>query len=106
LVFCRAFSEPRGDCVGNAVYFDNAQSGALVGSNYATATASQSVAHLRLRREGNTYTGYYSDDGANWTVIGQHTNSMASLKVGLYAAQAYQGETTADFEYFTITTLP
>jgi beta-xylosidase len=106
LQFGRAFCEPRGDCVGNGVYFDNMQSGATVQPNYATATASQSVAHLRLRRDGNTYTGYYSEDGANWTVIGQHTNNMTSLRVGLVAAQAYQAETTADFEYFTITTLP
>ena len=68
--------------------------------------ASQSQAYLRLRREGNTYTGYYSEDGTNWTVIGQHTSPLNPLRVGLFAAQAISAETTADFEYFTITTLP
>ena len=29
-----------------------------------------------------------------------------SLRVGLIAAQAYQAETTADFDYFTIEPLP
>jgi len=95
-----------GTCVGNGVYFDNQVAGEGTGSNYGTTTASQSQAYLRLRREGNTYTGYYSEDGTNWTVIGQHTNNLTSLRVGLIAAQATQDEITADFDYFTITTVP
>jgi len=61
---------------------------------------------LRLRREGTTYTGYYSEDGANWTVIGQHTSNLTPFRVGLIAAQANEAETTADFDYFTIVALP
>ena len=106
LLFGRAFCDRPGSCVGNGVYLDNVVSGEGTGSSYGTATASQSQASLRLRREGNTYTGYYSEDGTNWTVIGQHTNNLTSLRVGLIAAQAVQAETTADFDYFTITTLP
>jgi beta-xylosidase len=102
----RAFCAPKETCVGNGVYFDNLMGDGRVGSNFATATASQSQAYLRLRCEGSTYTGYYSEDGTNWTVIGQHTNPLNPLRVGLIAAQAAQAETTADFDYFTITTLP
>lgn len=102
----RAFCAPKESCVGNGVYFDNLMADGRVSSNFATSTASQSQAYLRLRREGSTYTGYYSEDGTNWTVIGQHTNPLNPLRVGLFAAQAREAETTADFEYFTITTLP
>jgi beta-xylosidase len=101
--FGRAFA---GNFVGNGIYLDNIRSGDLVEPNYATATANQSQAYLRLRREGTMYTAYYSEDGANWTVIGQHTNRLTPSRVGLVAAQAYQAETTADFDHFTITTLP
>jgi beta-xylosidase len=101
----RAFCSAPGGCAGNGIYFDRTRHGEF-GENYATATANQSEAHLRLRREGATYTGIYSEDGANWIVIGQHTADLTSLRVGLIAAQAYEAETTADFDYFTIETLP
>ena len=104
--FGRAFCNWPDKCVGNGIYFDNIQYGELGGSNYATVTPNPSQAYLRLRREGATYTGYYSEDGANWTVIGQHTSNLTSFRVGLIAAQAYEAETIADFDYFTIQALP
>ncbi len=106
LQFGRAFCDRPGTCVGNGVYFDNVVSGEGTGSSYGTSTASQSQAYLRLRREGTAYTAFYSEDGANWTVIGQHSNPLNPLRVGLIAAQGVQAEKTADFDYFTITTLP
>jgi beta-xylosidase len=105
LLLGRAFCSAPDACAGNGIYFDRAQHGEF-DENYATATANQSEAYLRLRREGTTYTGIYSEDGANWIVIGQHTADLTSLRVGLIAAQAYAAETTADFDYFTIEMLP
>jgi beta-xylosidase len=102
----RGFCAPKEFCVGNGIYFDNLLAGGRVSSNFATSTASLSQAYLRLRREGDTYTGYYSEDGTNWSVIGQHSSPINPLRVGLFGAQAPSAETTADFEYFTITTLP
>lgn len=102
----RAFCDGPAACVGNGIYFDSAVSGEGSAQNFSTNVASQSTAYLKVRREGGTYTGYYSEDGTNWTVIGQHTNPLNPVRVGLIAAQATQAETTADFEYFTITTLP
>lgn len=104
LAFGRAYCNSPDVCVGNGIYFDSAQFGEY-GENYATATANQAQAYLRLRREGSTYTGYYSEDGTNWTTIGQHTNNLTPLQVGLIAAQAYEAETTADFDYFSIEAL-
>jgi len=103
--FGRAFCSAPGGCAGNGIYFDRAQHGEF-GENYATATTNPSEAYLRLRREGTTYTGIYSEDGANWIVIGEHRADLTPLRVGLIAAQAYAAETTADFDYFTIEMLP
>ena len=106
LQFGRAFCDRPGACVGDGVYFDNQGAGEGFKTNYGRATPSQSLAYLRLRREGNTYTGYYSEDGTNWDVVAQDINNSTSMRVGLIAAQAMQAEITADFEYFTITALP
>ena len=106
LQFGRSFCDRAGTCVGNGVYFDNVVAREGTGSAYAPTRASQSQAYLRLRREGTAYTAYYSEDGTNWTVIGQHDNGLTPSSVGFIAAQAVHVETTADFDYFTITTLP
>jgi beta-xylosidase len=102
----RAYCDAADVCAGNGIYFDSFKSGENTGGNYATPTSNPSTAYLRLRREGMTYTGYYSEDGNNWTTIGQHNNDLTPVQVGLIAAQAYESETTADFEYFTIEVLP
>jgi beta-xylosidase len=102
----RAFCNATDVCVGNGIYFDSIQNEINLGTNYPTTTLNQSQAYLRLRGEGATYTGYYSEDGINWTVIGQHTRNFDSFRIGLIAAQAGEAETTADFDYFTIETLP
>jgi len=106
--FGRAFANcPNSACQGNAIYFDIIEAGAGGKPNYATVVTSPSQAFLRLRREGATYTGYYSEDGTTWIEIGKHESSIISpLYVGLIGSQAYQAETTADFDYFTIEALP
>jgi beta-xylosidase len=70
----RAFCNTPDNCIGNGIYFDNIQYGEFSGSNHGTATAKPAQAYLRLRREGTTYTGYYSENGDSWTVIGQHNS--------------------------------
>ncbi len=91
-------------CMGNALYFDNpTQPGA---PNFVTPISNPSDVYLRIRREGDVYTAYYSDDGSKWIQIGQHTGGLSPINVGLIASQAYEQEKPADFDYFTITTLP
>ena len=105
----RAYSEiPNCEpCIGNGIYFDNSKDDLPTGSNYATKVTSETVAYLRLRREGTTYTGYYSEDGDNWITIGEgHTRNFESPRIGLIAAQANEAETNADFDYFIIEKLP
>ncbi len=107
--FGRAFAECGNPslCIGNAIYFDIVEAGAGGKQNFVNAVQNPSQAYLRLRREGTMYTGYYSEDGTAWIEIGKHESSIISpLFVGLIGSQAYQAETTADFEYFTIEVIP
>lgn len=106
--FGRAFADCGAPavCPGNAIYFDIVEAGQGGRPNFATVVTSAGQAYLRLRREGTTYTGYYSADGSEWIMIGQHESTIAPAFVGLIGSQAYQEETTADFDYFTIEALP
>ncbi len=90
-------------CRGNAIYFDRVEGRSFVGSNFATSTTSQGEAYLRVVREGITYSGYYSEDGTSWTLIGRHTPSSAIVlsKVGLNAAQGAP-EIPAEFDFFRL----
>lgn len=67
----------------------------LAGGNYSSAsggTPAYPNAWLRMQRVGQTFTGYYSADGKNWTSYGSHTFTAsdtteempAKLLVGIY----------------------
>jgi regulation of enolase protein 1 (concanavalin A-like superfamily) len=99
----RSFCDRPDICVGNGIYFDSISD---VIESTAVMTTNPSTAYLRLRHEGTTYTGYYSEDGESWTLLGQHISNINPTQVGLMAGQALEVETTADFEYFTMETLP
>jgi hypothetical protein len=103
LQLSRAFCDVVNACVGDGVYFDNFENGSSTGSNYHAAFHG-SVIYLRLVREGNTYTGYYSEDGQNWIVTGKHVRDFSKAQVGLIAAQA-PVEIPAVFDYFTMNIL-
>jgi cytochrome c len=60
------------------------------------------VVFLRLRRVGTTYTGYYSQDGEDWTLLGEHRRDFSPARIGLMAAQAVQ-QIPAEFDYFMLT---
>ena len=100
LQLSHAFCDIVDACVGDGVYFDNFENGSATGSNYHVAFQG-SVIYLRLQRKGNTYTGYYSEDGQNWLMTGQHVRDFSQIKVGLVAAQS-QTEIPAVFDYFTM----
>ncbi len=106
LSFDRAYcdAEPPA-CVGNGIYFDLIEGGSSVGDNFSTTTSSQNEAYLRMVRQGLTYTGYYSEDGVNWTLIGSHTpsGSVAPWGVGLTAGADLQDTCIpADFDFFEL----
>ena len=105
--------EVPGVCVGNGLYFDNynkelgvPEAGYSIGPNFATTTITPSEANLRLTREGRVYTAFYSSDGDNWITVGRHESDLFPFSVGLIASNAFTQPANADFDYFTIETMP
>jgi beta-xylosidase len=93
-------------CVGNGIYFDHEEQGTFIGGNFAMTTTITGEAYFRLVRHSTIYTGYISENGTDWTMVGAHTviSGMIPSKVGLAAEDGYQGavETPADFDYFRL----
>jgi len=63
--------------------------------------------YLRLVKAGQTYIGYYSQDGSTWTQIGMHAGvSITVSQVGLTAfngvGQPLCPEIPADFDFFHV----
>ena len=104
--FGPAYSACPGGFEGGCVYFDSYEGGQFIEPNFATDVGGVLLSFLRLRREGSTYTASYSADGASWQVIGWRQSSITPRFVGLLAAQGYDGEESADFDYFTLRPLP
>jgi len=100
-------------CQGNAIYFNHIdhdvgvpEEGYSIGPQFPTRTENQSEAYLRLAREGILYSAYYSDDGENWTIIGNHETDLKPNYVGIQTFGAQQNNAFAEFDYFTLETLP
>ncbi|MCK0116256.1 ThuA domain-containing protein [Isoptericola sp. S6320L] len=63
------------------------------------------VWHLRLTKEGTTFTGSYSTDGETWQTIAEPVEhaGLADAGIGLYALGASQTTSaTASFDYFRV----
>jgi hypothetical protein len=103
LQFGRAFCELPDICPGGGIYFDNFENGSITGSS-PMISIDIPVVYLRLQRIGNAYTGYYSEDGENWTLLGEHDRDFSQVQVGLMAAQSAE-EIPALFDFFTLTSL-
>ena len=103
LQFGRAFCDLPEACVGDGIYFDNYENGSITGSNYRTSYRGE-VLYLRLQRTGNVYSGYFSENGEQWTKIGEHVRDFSQVRVGLIAAQA-PTPIPALFDYFTVNAL-
>ena len=94
-------------CVGDGLYLDNTVGGVFViGDNYSTPAPDTKTLYLRLRREGNIFTSFFSEDGNEWQMLGAHTNNMDPLYVGLVAGQSIYSYQPAQFDYFIINALP
>jgi Tol biopolymer transport system component/regulation of enolase protein 1 (concanavalin A-like superfamily) len=105
----RAFCDVPDACVGNGLYFDKILGGNFADSNFDRAVDSPSEAYLRLERQGQTITAFYSEDGIAWQETGSHEipEDFAVNGVGLAASQNYSAEAIpADFDYFALGPLP
>ncbi len=103
--FGRAFCNAQ-QCTRDGYYLDFVTSGNLNPENFATKITETEIVYLRLRREGEVFTAYGSEDGEEWKVIGAHTGSINPLFVGLVAGQALNSSPKpAQFDYFMINAL-
>ncbi len=104
LAFGRAYCDPMFGCVGNGIYFDN-RDGAAINPNFATTVPDPDEAYLRVVREGRTYSGYVSPDGAGWMLVGRHTvsPSRALPYIGITSGNDQADlQIPADFDYFEL----
>jgi hypothetical protein len=105
LALGRAFCGMGGPaCVGNGIYFDYEAGDGVPRDNFAQDLGWGS-AHLRIARRGTTYSGYYSEDGEDWELLGSHTvAALTSSEIGLYAADcgAEVGAIPAEFDFFRV----
>jgi serine/threonine protein kinase len=102
LQFGHGFCDLADACVGDGIYFDNLEGGFIV-ENHKAAFGGSEI-YLRLQRAGTTYAASYSEDGENWTLLGEHIRDLSQPRVGLIAAQAAEA-IPAQFDYFTLTSL-
>lgn len=103
--FGRAFCDAP-QCANDGFYMDMVVGGSMIPESFAVSAPATDTVYLRLRREGNTYTTYTSQDGQQWKLIGAHQSQMKPMFVGLVAGQGYAGSQPAQFDYFVINALP
>jgi len=99
ILFGRAYAE---FVVGDGFYMDYFKSGQMAGDNFATPAPGTDTIYLRLRKIGDLYTSFYSEDGLEWIEVGQHTSDMQAKFIGLAAGQSTKGSVPAQFDYFLI----
>ncbi|MDY0019222.1 MAG: DUF1349 domain-containing protein [Anaerolineae bacterium] len=88
-------------CQGGAIYFNQEISGTV--NIIMTPTVTAGDIYLRVAKQETAYTGYFSDDGANWILLGTYHGSTPT-KIGLMAESSTGGASTtpAAFDYFWV----
>jgi len=78
------------------------------GSSYLPGPFFTAPVWLRLRRQGDVFTGYSSLDGVNWTLIGSQTVSTSAPVVAGLAVTSHNNSelNTATFDNVTWTPMP
>ena len=86
-------------CEGEGIYFDSLSGGRPSISNPAIGYSGIAEIFLRLEREGSTYRGYFSEDGLEWTLVGQRTWEADPRSAGLMIGFAEESK-FVDFDQF------
>jgi beta-xylosidase len=93
-------------CVGNGVYFHFMENGGYLGGENPAIVINPSEVYLRLTRRGKTYTGYFSENGMDWNIVGIHNEGIkfSPIKIGLAVADSgfFATEIPAYFDYFYV----
>jgi beta-xylosidase len=104
--FGRGFCDA-GSCAGDGYYLDGVAGGSAVPGITPVKAAGSDTVSFRLRREGNLFTAYISENGTDWTVIGANNNSLLPMSVGLVGGQSPAGAALpAQFDTFVVNALP
>jgi beta-xylosidase len=95
------------NCVeGNGIYFDHMEDSLFISDNFAMRTPYEDQAYLRIIHEGENYTAYVSEDGADWWLVGRHAmgTEYALTSMGLATGTGAQEveEIYADFDFFQV----
>lgn len=62
--------------------------------------------YLKITRSQNTFSGYYSSDGSNWTFLSNITlNIDYSVNAGLYNVLRFAPSFSVSFDYFRVTSI-
>lgn len=92
-------------CPGNGIFLDKEQDGTVDPDNLIRPF-NGSRTYLKLRKRGNIYAGFYSEDGQTWVLIGQLEHTMTPQHVGLTANNSNDNPDTppipANFAFFTL----
>ena len=100
LALGRAYCEEGlGDCIGDGIYFDYVVEN--VNTHFLLPMGTQEDVFLRVTRDENSYSGYMSLNGTDWTLLGTHVVNFAPTSIGLKASNQTLGvnEINADFDY-------
>ena len=92
-------------CVnGNGIYFDHVEENTMVSDNFAMRTPYTDHAYLRIIHEGENYTAYVSEDGADWWLVGRHVMGagvdLTSMGLATSTGAQEVAEIYADFDFF------
>jgi len=94
-------------CTGDGYYMDLVSGGNSTPENSTAKAIENDTVALRLQRQGNLFTAFVSENGAEWKVIGTNNDSLMPLFVGLVAGQAKNNPPIpALFDYFVVNALP
>jgi beta-xylosidase len=95
------------ECKGDGYYLDLISGGAAVPGNPALKAGGGDTVWLRVRREGNLFTAFASENGTDWKLVGANNNSILPVSVGLVAGQGAKGAAIpAQFDSFEVNALP
>jgi hypothetical protein len=68
--------------------------------DFPKSTNTVGTIYLRVRRQGTTWTGFTSKDGAVWTQRAQFSDPLVPAMVGVHAGNAGSAAFTASVDYF------
>jgi formylglycine-generating enzyme required for sulfatase activity len=90
---------------GNALYFENRYESEANFWKYAQPITDPYDVYLKLRREGDIYSGFYSFDGKAWEFIGELEISIKPVSYGLLIGKS-DIPITAELDFFEFVQLP